>query len=55
MDSVVRWFMAVALSLVGAVWFMNKIEDELQQNKKENEDFFIRKEIEEKYKKTLTL
>lgn len=51
MDSVVSWFMAVIFTIIGAICFVNKVEDELEQNKKENEDFFIRKEIEEKYKK----
>lgn len=51
MDSVVSWFMAVALSLIGSVWFLNKAEAELKRNRAENDDFFWRKEFEEKNKK----
>lgn len=51
MDSVLSWFMAVVLSLVGSVWFMCKAEQEREQNKRENEDFFIRKEIYDNYRK----
>ena len=51
MDSVVSWFMAVALSLIGSVWFLHKIDEELERNKRENDDFFIAKEYHEKNKK----
>jgi hypothetical protein len=41
MDSVVSWFLAVVLTCIGSMWFLTKVDDELEQNKRENEDFFI--------------
>lgn len=51
MDSVVSWFMAVVLSLIGSVWFINKAEEEKRRNRRENDDFFIKKKIQDDYKR----
>ena len=50
MDSVVSWFMAVVLSLVGSVWFLYKVDEELDRNKRENDDFFISKKYHDNYR-----
>ena len=50
MDSVVSWFTAVALSLVGSVWFLYKVDEELDRNKRENDDFFISKKYHDNYR-----
>lgn len=55
MDSVVSWFMAVALSLIGSVWFLNKVDAELKRNRAENDEFFRNKEFQENYRKNKKL
>ena len=49
MDNPISWGILFVLSIVAAIWFFHKCEEELSRNRAENDWFFEKKEIMKKW------